>query len=639
MKKIFLSMLAFTMAAFTFTSCEDVPEPYEIPGNNGGGNTTVEGVYIDQDFSKSLGDFKSVGTNENISWGIDYSSACITGYKDYNGDGTKENQAGVTYLVSPEVDLTNSTEAYVSINHAINYEKADINANNSVLISKDYNGDVNTATWEALAYNTDGLGSSFTFVTKKVAIPAEYVNGKVYIALRHTCSASQSSTWEVKSVSVKEGTVEDETPETGDNSKEKPYTVAYAIANNSGNAWVKGYIVGWIEGQVLAEGAKFNGNSSVKTNILIADDANETDLSKCMPVQLPTGTVRNALNLQDNPNNYKQEVILYGSLEKYFGAAGLKSVSEFVLNNGGGNEEQPPVEEGTPSGDGTVDNPFNSVAANQLAASLGNGETTDKDYYIKGKVVSIKENFTTQYGNATFYISDNGKSDNQFYVFRALYLNNEKYTSGDVLSVGDEVVVCGKLTNYMGNTPETVQGQAYIYSWSKNSGGNTGDDDDNTGEGTTDNGDFEAWKDGQPVNWKTSSTAGNATLSQSTDAHGGSYSVKVGGTATANKRLGYKEIELKAGDYTMTFYAKAATATGASVRPGYVQVTDGKVGTYMYGDYTNDIKNTEWIQITHTFNIASNGTYSLVIMNSKNPGADVLIDDFILKKGNETIIK
>lgn len=36
MKKILLSMLAITMAAFTFTSCEDVPEPYEIPG---GGET------------------------------------------------------------------------------------------------------------------------------------------------------------------------------------------------------------------------------------------------------------------------------------------------------------------------------------------------------------------------------------------------------------------------------------------------------------------------------------------------------------------------------------------------------------------------------------------------------------------------
>ena len=42
MKKILLSMLAITMAAFTFTSCEDVPEPYEIPG--GGGNTPSETV-------------------------------------------------------------------------------------------------------------------------------------------------------------------------------------------------------------------------------------------------------------------------------------------------------------------------------------------------------------------------------------------------------------------------------------------------------------------------------------------------------------------------------------------------------------------------------------------------------------------
>lgn len=240
---------------------------------------------------------------------------------------------------------------------------------------------------------------------------------------------------------------------------------------------MKGYIVGWVDGKTLSDGAKFNGTASANTNILIADAADETDLSKCMPVQLPTGNVRTTLNLQDTPSNYKKEVILYGSLEKYFGAAGLKSVSEYVID-GAGNTPEPPTE-GVATGDGTAANPFNSVAANQLASSLASGATTDQDYYIKGKVVSIKENYTAQYGNAAFYISDDGTSANQFYVFRALYLNNEKYTSGDVLSVGDEVVVCGKLTNYMGNTPETVQNAAYLYSWTKN-GGNTGDNENPT---------------------------------------------------------------------------------------------------------------------------------------------------------------
>ena len=89
----------------------------------------------------------------------------------------------------------------------------------------------------------------------------------------------------------------------------------------------------------------------------------------------------------------------------------------------------------------------------------------------------------------------------------------------------------------------------------------------------------------------------------------------------------------------MTFYAKAATATGASVRPGFVPVTDGKVGSYVYGDYTNNISNGEWVLVTHKFNIPAAGTYCLVIMNSKNPGADVLIDDFTLTMGGNVIIK
>ena len=313
-------------------------------------------------------------------------------------------------------------------------------------------------------------------------------------------------------------------------------------------------------------------------------------------------------------------------------------VKNFSVAEGTGGDQPDTPEQpgaGQPTGDGTQANPYNSVAANQYASSLASGAESDKDIYVKGKVVSVKEQYGTQYGNATFYISDDGTSDNQFYVFRALYLNNEKYTSGATLNPGDEVVVCGRVTNYMGNTPETVQGKAYLVSLKSNGGGTSGGG--TTGDASASNGDFENWTNGQPNNWMTTSTAGNATLSQSTDAHSGKYSVKVAG-ANQNKRLGYKEMTLKAGEYTMTFYAKAATDK-ASLRPGFVPVVDGKVGSYVYGEYTNDLTSTEWVKVTHTFKIDEDGTYCLVIMNSKTPGGDLLIDDFTLMMGSTVIIK
>lgn len=164
-------------------------------------------------------------------------------------------------------------------------------------------------------------------------------------------------------------------------------------------------------------------------------------------------------------------------------------------------------------------------------------------------------------------------------------------------------------------------------------------DTPSTGDTTTPNGDFETWVDGKPNNWKTASSAGNASLTQSTDAHSGKYSVKVGGSSSANKRLGYKEMKLKAGTYKIKYYVKAATATGASVQSGFVPVTEGKVGDYKYSGYINNISNTEWTLVEQELVIPSDGTYCIVIMNSKKPGGDVLIDDLTLTLGETVIIK
>ncbi len=112
---------------------------------------------------------------------------------------------------------------------------------------------------------------------------------------------------------------------------------------------------------------------------------------------------------------------------------------------------------GEAKGSGTQADPYNAAAANKAAEGLKEGEEK-KDVYVSGTISQIKE-LSTEFGNASFYISDDGKTEgSQFYVFRALYLNGDKFTAEDQIKVGQKVVVKGSLVNFKGNTPELAQG-------------------------------------------------------------------------------------------------------------------------------------------------------------------------------------
>lgn len=55
-----------------------------------------------------------------------------------------------------------------------------------------------------------------------------------------------------------------------------------------------------------------------------------------------------------------------------------------------------------------------------------------------------------------------------------MYFGNKRYQQGSQaqdIKVGDEVIVYGKLVNYKGNTPQTVQEKAYLYSLNGNTSG------------------------------------------------------------------------------------------------------------------------------------------------------------------------
>jgi uncharacterized repeat protein (TIGR02543 family) len=110
----------------------------------------------------------------------------------------------------------------------------------------------------------------------------------------------------------------------GKGTKEEPYTIGdlTKLANPGTKAWVAGYIIGEITNNELSTSG-FTTNS----NIALAEIVGKT--KKYAPIQLPTGDVRNKLNLVDNPTNLNKQVVLYGTLEAYYSLPGVKNVSAY----------------------------------------------------------------------------------------------------------------------------------------------------------------------------------------------------------------------------------------------------------------------------------------------------------------------
>lgn len=183
---------------------------------------------------------------------------------------------------------------------------------------------------------------------------------------------------------------------TGEGTKENPYNVVAAQQNQNGSvAWVEGYIVGTIEnvydekGKFAGNKANFSGPFEIKTNVMIAASADETNEKNCLPVKIKNGSdLSNALNLQDHPENLKGKLLIQGKLAKGFGKAALVETTAAVFNDKEVGEEQGGD---TPSGDEvnvTDKSPYSVSFASDLAGfkvenKVSEGLTGDVWYYSK----------------------------------------------------------------------------------------------------------------------------------------------------------------------------------------------------------------------------------------------------------------
>ncbi len=318
-----------------------------------------------------------------------------------------------------------------------------------------------------------------------------------------------------------------ETVAKGSGTAEDPYNVAAALkvvsALASGEETPTAIYVKGAVKQIKQIETEQYGNA----NYYITDDGNnEIYIFQSYYLGNRKFTASDKLEVGDS-------VVIYGKFTNYQGntpeTVGKGTSYIYSLNGKTAGTTPDTPETGEAKGAGTEADPYNSVAANQYASSLAADAESEKDVYIKGKVVSVKEQYSTQYGNATFYISDDGKADNQFCVFRALYMNNEKYKSGTTLNPGDDVVVCGKVVNYKGNTPETVQGKAYLVSLKSNGGGTTPDTPETGADISIKASDF-GLDDAKEMGQQTLSDGTVLTFDKGSNSNGPKYYKTAGGT-------------------------------------------------------------------------------------------------------------
>ena len=167
----------------------------------------------------------------------------------------------------------------------------------------------------------------------------------------------------------------------------------------------------------------------------------------------------NDVNIQEN-----DVVVICGKIVNYRGSTPETVQNKaYVVSINGKGADIPEAKTGEAKGAGTQADPYNVAGVLNYLNGLGADVTSPNEVYIKGKVKEITEQFGTQYGNATFTMIDEG-FDAVFTAYRVLYLGNKKYTEGDLLKENDEVIVCGKVVNFKGNTPETSQNTGYLYS-------------------------------------------------------------------------------------------------------------------------------------------------------------------------------
>lgn len=184
------------------------------------------------------------------------------------------------------------------------------------------------------------------------------------------------------------------------------------------------------------------------------------------------------------------KVTITGKLLKYVKTDGtvvpeVKNPTVTIIETGGGTVTPDQPVEGTPAGTGVESDPYNVAGALAYIQTLSADDKPEALVYTKGVISEVVKLGTS--GSIQFKMQDKNVN-NSLLVYYCNNLGNVPFKALTDLKAGDEVIVCGKVVNYMGNTPEYAPG-AYLVSLNGKTegegGGSTPGGEEKPGEGNT----------------------------------------------------------------------------------------------------------------------------------------------------------
>ncbi len=180
-------------------------------------------------------------------------------------------------------------------------------------------------------------------------------------------------------------------------------------------SWVTGYIVGYINIDISSvmkeETAVFTTPCTVPTNLILAATPDEKDWTKCISVQLPSGPVRTALNLKDNPGNLGREVTIYGTTgEKYCSVYGVRTVTDYNFGPEGNKPVVKPEDPTVPTGEMTF-RKATEITPGKIYTFVADGHVakcldTDAGYFDTTDITISGDSFKLSGKGNVFFIDE-----------------------------------------------------------------------------------------------------------------------------------------------------------------------------------------------------------------------------------------